>query len=172
MADDSKPSTPTGPLASLITEAQNGSLSVSFSPDVVVNADEFAYIERDCKAFKEEINKLQGIAKSISGLPNWGLGESTDGLFSAKTLVSRFRSKAQKANLSTDTDDNIHDILDLHYKIIDDLQTLHHTIAQQYCQQDEAFAAEYNRLNANIEKSPIGKPIQPGVTNPGLGKSS
>lgn len=171
MADDSKP-TQSGPLASLITQAQNGNLSVNFSPDVVVNADEFVYIERDCKAFKEEIRALQRIAQAISQLPNWGLGESTDGLTSAKTLISRFRSKAKSAGLSTDSDDNIFDILDTHYKIIDDLETLHHTIAQQFCQQDEKFAAEYKRLNANLESSPIGPNMQPGTSVSALGKSS
>lgn len=169
MADNS---TSSGPLASLITQVQGGNLSVSFSADVVVNADEFAYIERDCEAFKSEIRKLQNITNLIIQLPNWGLGESTPGLTSANTVVSRFRSKAQKANLPYDSDNNIHDILDQHYKIIDDLQTLHHAIAQQYCQKDEEFAAEYNKLKANMEKSPIGTTIQPGVTmNPGLGKS-
>ncbi len=171
MADDSKPAQ-TGPLTSLITQAENGNLSVTFSPDVVVNADEFAYIERDCAAFKREIRALQAIAKSISEMPNWGLGESTDGLFSANTLISRFRSKAMKAQLKTDTDDNIWDILDQHYKIIDDLQTLHHTIAQQYCQQDEKFAAEYKRLQSNIEQSPILTDLKPGTKVSGIGKSS
>ncbi|WP_084525179.1 hypothetical protein [Nocardia vaccinii] len=169
MADDSKP---TGPLASLITEAQNGSLSVKFSPDVMVNADEFVYIERDCKAFKDEIVVLQGLAEAIARLPHWGLGESTDGLTSANTLVSRFRSKAKSVGLSTDSNDNLYDILDQHYKIIDDLQTLHHTIAQQYCQQDEKFAAEYKRLNANLEPSPIKSGVQPRVTVSAVGKSS
>ncbi|WP_040817933.1 hypothetical protein [Nocardia jiangxiensis] len=171
MANDSKP-TQTGPLANLITEAQNGTLSVNFSPDVVVNADEFVYIERDCKAFKQEITTLQNIAKSIAEIPNWGLGESTEGLFSAKTLISRFRSKAMKAHLSTDTDDNIWDILDQHYKIIDDLETLHHTIAQQYCEQDAKFAAEYKRLQSNIEQSPILTDLKPGTKVSGIGKSS
>lgn len=175
MADDSKP-TQTGPLASLITEAQNGGLSVSFgegvTKDFLLNADEFAYIERDCKAFKAEITKLQALARTISEQSDWGLGESTDGLTSANTVVSRFRSKANHAGLHTDSDDNLYNILDQHYKIVDDLQTLHHTIAQQYCQQDSNFAAEYNRLTANIEKSPIGTQMQVGVTtNPGLGKS-
>ena len=169
MADDSKPATPTGPLASLITEAQNGHLSVSFSPDVVVNADEFAYIERDCKAFKAELIKLQQAAQYISDQENWGLGEGEDRLISAKTLVPRFRSKAAKVSPS-DSDNNLVDIFKKHYQIVDDLQTLHHNIAQQYCEQDAAFAAEYNRLMANMPANPIGHPIQPGV-GPGLGQS-
>jgi len=173
MADDSKPAAPTGPLASLITEAQNGNLSVSFSQDVVVNADEFAYMIRDCKAFKEEIRSLQLLARRISSTPDWGLGEKNQRLVSAQKLVGRFRSKAMKAGLPTDSDNNIFDILDDHYKIIDDLQTLHSTIAQNYCQQDQEFAAEFNKKTANLEPSPIGTPMQPGtIPTNFLGKSS
>lgn len=173
MADDGKPTAPTGPLASLITEAQNGNLTVSFSQDVVVNADEFAYIIRDCKAFKEEIGKLQGIARAIASTPDWGLGEKNPKLESANKLVGRFRSKAMKAGLSTDSDDNIYDILQKHFDIIDDLQTLHTTIAQNYCQHDADFAAEFNKKSANLEPSPIGTPIQPGIVPTNfLGKSS
>ncbi|MGF6887251.1 hypothetical protein ABIA39_004386 [Nocardia sp. GAS34] len=175
MADGSSPA-PTGPLASLITEAQNGALSVSFGnglkKDFALNADEFAYIERDCKAFKAEINKLQATARDIAARTDWGLGESNPSLPSAAVVVSRFRSKAGKAGLSTDSDDNLVDILDQHYQIVDDIQTLHHTIAQQFCQQDADFAAEYNKKMANLEPSPIGTPMQVGVTtNPGLGQS-
>lgn len=170
MADDSKPAAPNGPLASLITAAQNGQLSVSYSTDVVVNADEFAYIERDCKAFKEELRKMQASAQSISDQSDWGLGEHEDRLISAKTLVPRFRSKAAKVN-TTDSDNNLFDLFQKHYQIIDDYQTLHHTIAQQYCEQDEKFAAEYKRLMANMPNSPIGhSTVQPGVT-PGIGLS-
>jgi hypothetical protein len=173
MADGSNPTTPTGPLASLITEAQNGNLSVSFSQDVVVNADEFAYIIRDCKAFKTEITNLQLLAKDIASTPNWGLGEVNPALSSAQKLVSRFRSKAMKAGLSTDSDDNIYDILDQHYKIVDDLQTLHQTIADNYSQHDADFAAEFKKKQANLEPSPIGKPMQPGMVPTNfLGKSS
>lgn len=172
MADGGSPA-PTGPLAGLITEAQNGNLSVSFSQDVVVNADEFAYIIRDCKAFKSEIVRLQAVAKGISSTPDWGLGEKNDRLPSAQKLVGRFRSKAMKAGLSTDTDNNIHDILQQHHDIIDDLQTLHQTIAQNYCQHDADFAAEFNKKSANLEPSPIGTPIQPGIVPTNfLGKSS
>ncbi len=175
MADGSNPA-PTGPLASLIAEAQNGNLSVSFGQglkkDFSLNADEFAYIERDCKAFKEEIRKLQGIAKQIADRTDWGLGESNPSLPSAGTVVSRFRSKAGNAGLPTDSDDNLHDIFEQHYQIVDDIQTLHHTIAQQFCQQDADFAAEYNKKMANLEPSPIDTSMQVGVTtNPGLGQS-
>ncbi|MBU3068013.1 hypothetical protein KO481_41680 [Nocardia sp. NEAU-G5] len=175
MADGSNPA-PTGPLASLITDAQNGALTVSFGnglkKDFRLNADEFAYIERDCIAFKKVIRELQSTATDIANRTDWGLGESNPKLPSAGTVVSRFRSKAANAGLPTDSDDNLHDILDQHYQIVDDIQTLHHTIAQQFCQQDAHFAAEYNTKMANLEPSPIGTPMQVGVTtNPGLGLS-
>ncbi|MQY20442.1 hypothetical protein [Nocardia macrotermitis] len=170
MAYDSKPVATNGPLGSLITAAQNGQLSVSYSTDVTVNADEFALIERDCVAMKAELRKLQVQAQSISDQSNWGLGENEDRLISAKTLVPRLRSKAAKVN-SSDSDNNLFDIFQKHYRIVDDYQNLHKEIAQQYCAQDEQFAAEYRKLLANAPASPIGKTTtQPGVT-PGIGLS-
>lgn len=170
MADDTPPNKP-GPLASLIQEAQNSNLTVRFSPDVVVNADEFAYIERDCQAFKDEIQRLQGFATQISRREKWGLGEDNEKLALAKALVTWFRGKAA-SGVSGDIDsaNNAWDILQQHYDIIDDIQKLHHTIAQKYVEQDAAFAAEYKKLTANMPKSPIGQSI-PATATPELGKS-
>ncbi len=174
MADDSKPA-PSGPLASLITEAQNGNLSVSWGngvkQDFRLNADEFAYILRDCQAMKLEIRRLQTIAQSIADRQDWGLGESNPRLPSATTVVSRLRSKAADANLPTDSPDNLHAIYEQHYQIIDDLETLHRTIAQQFSQHDADFAAEFSRINASIEPSPIGPNTPAGVTSIAVGQS-
>ncbi|GAB2691755.1 hypothetical protein [Nocardia thraciensis] len=157
-----------GPLASLITDAQDGNLTVSFSDQVVVNADEFVYIERDCQAFKQEIQALQRIATSISEREKWGLGELTEGLNSASTLVGRFRGKAMSRGSDSDTANNVYDILQQHYDIVDEIETLHRTIAQKFIETDQAFAAEYNRLMADKPKSLIGPQtkLQPGVTAP------
>ncbi|WP_280264942.1 hypothetical protein [Nocardia wallacei] len=174
MADDAAPP-PASPLADAIKNAQDGNLTVNFSqgsPDSVrINADEFVYIERDCQAFKDEIRDLQRVAQNISDRDRWGLGETTDGMNSANTLVSRFRGKAKIVNTATDTDNNVYDILEKHYKIVDDIETLHRTIAEKFMQQDQAFAARYNELKATLEPSPIGTPMQPGVTTPGVGQS-
>ncbi|MFB7878055.1 hypothetical protein ACFC06_22635 [Nocardia sp. NPDC056064] len=163
------------PLAGLIEQAKSGNLSVGFSDSVTVNADEFAYIERDCEAFKTKIRELQDAARQISSRENWGLGEKTDRLNSAHILVRRFRGKAATVDPATDSDNNVWDILEQHYKIVDDLQILHRTIAQTYRDTDAAFAAEYDRLMANMPASPIsaaqsGK-TQPGTTIIGLGQS-
>ncbi|WP_433714871.1 hypothetical protein ACQP2U_12970 [Nocardia sp. CA-084685] len=166
MSNDTTMPASAGPLASAIKDAQNGKLTVSFSDDVRVNADEFVYIERDCEAFKEEIRDLQRIAQSISDREHWGLGETTDGMTSAATLVARFRGKAKIVNPATDTDNNVYDILQQHYQIVDDIQNLHRTIAQKYVEQDQEFAARYNELKANVEASQIGAPTQLGVISP------
>ncbi|MEV4238728.1 hypothetical protein ACIBJI_21550 [Nocardia sp. NPDC050408] len=169
---DSTTSSSSGPLASAIKDAQDGKLTVSFSDKVRVNADEFVYIERDCEAFKEEIRRLQRIAERISNRKNWGLGESTDGMISAATLVARFRGKAKIVNPATDSNNNVYDMLEQHYQIVDDIQTLHRTIAQKYVEQDQEFAAEYNALMANKEASQIGTLNQPGVISaPAVGAS-
>ncbi|MEV4239063.1 hypothetical protein AB0J47_28230 [Nocardia sp. NPDC049737] len=166
MSNDTTMPASAGPLAIAIKDAQDGKLTVSFSDDVRVNADEFVYIERDCEAFKEEIRDLQRIAQSISDREHWGLGETTDGMTSAATLVARFRGKAKIVNPATDTDNNVYDILQQHYQIVDDIQNLHRTIAQKYVEQDQEFAARYNELKANVEPSQIGTPNQLGVISP------
>ena len=168
MTDEAQQERP-GPLASLIQQAQDGNLTVSFSQDVVVNADEFAYIERDCQAFKDEIQRLQLIANRISNREKWGLGEENGNLTLAKSLVQWYRDKAG-SEASGDAANCVWSVLEQHYRIVDDIQTLHHQIAQMYVQTDEAFAAEYNRLTADMPSSPIGKEILPGST-PRLGKS-
>ncbi|MEV4127779.1 hypothetical protein [Nocardia sp. NPDC049707] len=155
-----------GPLASAIKDAQDGKLTVSFSNEVRVNADEFVYIERDCEAFKEEIRDLQRIAEKISHRENWGLGETTDGMSSANTLVARFRGKAKIVDPAKDSDNNVFDILAQHYQIVDEIQNLHRTIAQKYVEQDQEFAARYNELKADWGVSQIGTTTQLGVTSP------
>ncbi|OXR39635.1 hypothetical protein B7C42_08298 [Nocardia cerradoensis] len=155
---------PQGPLASSLTDANNGKLTVGFSDNIRVNADEFVYIERDCQAFKEEIQDLQQMAQTISRREHWGLGETTEGLESAKILVGWFRGKAKIVDATRDTSNNVYDILQQHYDIVDQIQQLHRTIAQKYVETDQEFAAEYNALMANTPASPIGKvQIQPGV---------
>ncbi|MQY29791.1 hypothetical protein [Nocardia aurantia] len=153
MSDDA---TPGGPLAELIADAQKGLLSVHLSDDVRVNAEEFAYIERDCEAFKTEIRRLQTIATNISNQKRWGLGEDQAVLTSAKLVVRRFRSKAAVVDSSSDSSNNVHDTLEQHYRIVDDLQQLHRAIAQRYIQADQEFAARYNELMANMPTSPVG----------------
>ncbi|MEV6138792.1 hypothetical protein AB0L63_22555 [Nocardia sp. NPDC051990] len=166
MSGDTTTPSSAGPLASAIKDAQDGKLTVSFSNEVRVNADEFVYIERDCEAFKEEIRNLQRIAEKISHREHWGLGETTDGMSSANTLVARFRGKAKIVNPATDSDNNVFDILAQHYQIVDEIQTLHRTIAQKYIEQDQEFAARYNELKANVDASQIGIPTQLGVISP------
>ena len=166
MSGESTTPSSAGPLASAIKDAQDGKLTVSFGNEVRVNADEFVYIERDCQAFKDEITALQIVAQNISRREHWGLGETTDGMSSANTLVARFRGKAKIVNQATDSANNVFDILQQHYQIVDDIQNLHRTIAQKYVEQDQEFAARYNELKANAETSQIGTPTQLGVTTP------
>lgn len=144
------------PLESLIQEAKNGSLSVSFSADVRVNADEFVYMERDCEAFLDEIEKLQQRAQAIAKREKWGLGEQTQGLTSATTLVDRFRSKAGTSGRPSDSDNNLRAILQQHHDIVVDIRDLHREIAKRYTATDQEFAARYNELSANVPPSAIG----------------
>ncbi|MBF6172610.1 hypothetical protein [Nocardia blacklockiae] len=152
------------PLAGLINEAKEGRLTVSFNADVRLNAEEFAYMERDCQAFKDAIRSLQQIAMSISKQSKWGLGEDQKLLTSAQILVHRFRAKAAIVDPATDSENNIFDILEEHYKAVDNIQELHRTIAQKFMETDQDFAARYNEVQASMPKSQITAPVQgPGV---------
>ena len=148
------PDTPR-PLESLISEAQEGRLTVNFNSNVRLNAEEFFYIDRDCQAFKDFIQDQQRIAKDLSAQKHWGLGEDQDILPSAKVMVDWFRSKAAKGDSGKGSDNNVHDILEEHYQIIDDIQVLHHTIAQKLIDTDQEFAAHYNEISANPPPSGI-----------------
>ncbi|MBF6161399.1 hypothetical protein IU421_02365 [Nocardia cyriacigeorgica] len=151
--------TPPITLAGLITEANEGRLSVRVSQDVRVDAEEFVYIDRDCQSFKDLIRILQRTATEISDQEKWGLGEDKDPLSSASILVSRFREKAKGS------DNSVHAILEEHYKIVDEIQQLHKAIAQRYIDTDETFAARYNQLTAEL---PPPGPIAPTRTQPGV----
>ncbi|MGM7644156.1 hypothetical protein ACSVDM_04585 [Nocardia sp. JW2] len=167
--------TGTSPLGSLIEQAKNGGLTVGFSDNIVVNAEEFAYIERDCEAFKVKIRELQDAALQISNREIWGLGEDKERLTSAQTLVGRFRGKAKIVDPARDSDNNVYDILEQHYKIADDIQILHRTIAQKFRETDAEFAAAYDSKLADMPASPISAPfngkIEPGTTVIQVGQS-
>lgn len=163
MSEDAAPR----PLEDLLTEAREGRLSVNLgagSPDAVrVNAEEFVYMERDCEGFKLLIRELQRIAREIHSRERWDLGEKSEGLASAAVLVSRFRSKAQDAGDGND----VHAILEQHYRIVEDIQELHRVIAQRYMETDEAFAGRYNELMTGAPPvvplaMPPAFPITPG----------
>ncbi|MGW6423799.1 hypothetical protein ACWF82_14070 [Nocardia sp. NPDC055053] len=143
------------PLESLVQEAKNGGLSVSFSTDIRVNADEFVYMERDCTAFLDEIINMQTQARAIANREKWGLGETTPGLTSASTVVGWFRGKAGKVGGASDSDNNVEDILQQHYDIVVDIREMHREIAKRYMATDDEFAARYNELSANVPPSAI-----------------
>ncbi|TLG17946.1 hypothetical protein FEK35_02150 [Nocardia cyriacigeorgica] len=152
------------PLEGLITEVREGRLSVDFgagSPDAVrVNAEEFVYIDRDCEGFKLLIRQLQRTAQDVADREKWDLGEANPDLGSARTLVSRYRSKAMGAG----DKNSVYEILEEHHRIVEDIQTLHREIAQRYLETDEGFASRYNELTATLPPpGPLTLPPGPNV---------
>lgn len=74
--------------------------------------------------------------------------------------MSRYRSKAKGA----EDKNSIHEILDEHYRIVEDIQTLHREIAQRYLETDEGFASRYNELTATLPPpGPLTLPPGPNV---------
>lgn len=149
MADEGK-----RPFQNHIDAANEGQLSVSFSADVRLNAEEFVYLDRDCQAMKDKIGELQRIAEGISGREIWGLGEDpASWIRSGKVLVKRFRDKA----MGDDSGNSAHAILQRHYEIIDGIQELHRVIAQRYLDTDSEFASRYNEVMASAPQGFQGK---------------
>ncbi|NKY55889.1 hypothetical protein [Nocardia flavorosea] len=141
MADEGK-----RPFQSQIDAANEGQLSMSFSTDVRVNAEEFVYMDRDCAAMKDRIRVYQGIAEGIADREVWGLGETPETWpLSGKVLVKRFRDKA----MGDESGNSVHAILERHYQIIDGIQELHRVIAQRYLDTDSEFASRYNEIMAS-----------------------
>ncbi|MGI5221198.1 hypothetical protein [Nocardia sp. CA-290969] len=149
---------PARPLTNLITEAQEGRMSVRLTPE------EFVNINRDCESFKLLIRDMQETAKRIAETPakDWGLGADNALLTSAQTLVNRFKEKGKNAPDKND----VYSILDENYKIIEDIQTVHKIILDRYMEADTAFADAVRQYEGSLgAPAPIeGKPRQPGVT--------
>ncbi|MBY8860818.1 hypothetical protein K7711_30390 [Nocardia sp. CA2R105] len=144
MADNQDPATQR-PLTNLINDAKSGSLSIS------MDLDKFVYIDRDCNTFKLQIQRIQQLMREVSRQTHWGLGEDyaakgDKDLVSAKTMVSRWKSKSEGAK----DGNSAYDILDSHYKTIDDFQTLFRTIREQMTAHDQEQAAKYKQLEASL----------------------
>ncbi|ATL67390.1 hypothetical protein [Nocardia terpenica] len=142
MAGDEK-TPPPRPLANLIGEAKAGSLTVR------MDLEKFVYLDRDCNFFKENIRKVQQLMTQVSQQKHWGLGEDhvPDGerdLISAKTMVKRWRDKAQG------TENSVHTVLESHWQTVDDLQTLFRTVRERMTANDEQQAARYRELEATL----------------------
>ncbi|MBF6211703.1 hypothetical protein IU433_16580 [Nocardia puris] len=152
MSDDEAPS----PLANLITEAREGRLGLRIEPE------DFVYIDRDCQRFLDLIDTMKDEAEAISNIENsqWGIGADVEMLTSAQTLVSRFKEKAKGS------DNSVYALLDEHYKIVQDIQTLHNVIKDRYIAADAEFAQRVNALLERLPDRPT--PIRAVLSQPGI----
>ncbi|MFD4433847.1 hypothetical protein ACFWPJ_31440, partial [Nocardia sp. NPDC058497] len=93
---------------------------------VRMEPEEFVNIDRDCQRFLDLISRMQSAAEGIANTPpkDWGLGADNPLLTSAATMVSWFRDKAKTA----DCGNSVYAILEQHYQIIEDIQTVHKVI--------------------------------------------
>ncbi|WP_433758782.1 hypothetical protein [Nocardia sp. CA-135398] len=144
MADDT---TTASPLANLITEAREGRLTIR------MDLEKFVYIDRDCEYVKDVILKIQRTMTEVSQQDKWGLGEGfpTQGdrdLISAKTMVKRWREK------SRGSENSVYAVMESHYKIIEDFQTLFRTVRERLTGVDTEQATKYQDLEANLPQQP------------------
>ncbi|WP_063046162.1 hypothetical protein [Nocardia pseudovaccinii] len=157
MANDDK--TPASPLANLITEAREGRITIR------MDLEKFVYIDRDCEYFKSVIRLIQGTMTDISNQEKWGVGEGFPkdedrDLISAKTMVKRWREKSQGS------ENSVYAVMESHYKVIEDFQTLFRTVRERITGVDTEQAAKYQDLEANL---PQQAPAQAKIFSwPGL----
>ncbi|WP_433657908.1 hypothetical protein ACQPW1_39350 [Nocardia sp. CA-128927] len=140
MADDAQPS----PLANLITEAREGRLNVRMEPE------EFAKIDHECENFKElVIREIQRTMTEISQITTWGIGDHAGSqLTSAPTMAQRFREKAQGGP------DSFYDVLEEHYRIVEDIRLLHQEVRNRFMGQDGQWAARFQAELTSLEQGP------------------
>ncbi|WP_433601007.1 hypothetical protein ACQPXH_04065 [Nocardia sp. CA-135953] len=154
MANDDK-----SPLANLITEAREGRLTIR------MDLEKFVYVDRDCEYFKSVILNIQRTMTEISQQDKWGLGDRFEkqgdrDLVSAKTMVQRWRDK------SRGSENSVFAVMESHYKVIEDFQTLFRTVRERITGTDTDQAARYSDLEANM---PQQAPATPKIFSwPGL----
>ncbi|MBF6203009.1 hypothetical protein IU483_02635 [Streptomyces gardneri] len=148
-------------MANMLAAAREGQFSVA------MKAEDFVYIDRDCNYFKDAIRRIQVIMNEVGRHDQWGLGEKTEGMVSARTLVGRFKKKASLA----DDRNSVFEILDDHYRIVEDIQDTYKIVRDRMMQADSDFAAEFNRLNTSLpERPPVQLPHGPVSLPDGTGK--
>lgn len=132
------------PLANVLTEAREGRLAIGLNPE------DFVYIDRDCNFFKDQIRDIQQIVDDVSRQEHWGLGETNDRMISARTLVARFKEKAKGAG----DGNSVWQIMEQHYRIVEDIQEVHRLVRERMMQEDSAFAARFTELNVSLPERP------------------
>ncbi|MFI7003492.1 hypothetical protein [Nocardia sp. NPDC050175] len=152
MADEAPPS----PLASLITQARDGAVSVRMEPE------QFAKIEYECNAFKEVIRDIQKDVQQVARIGTWGFGDQSGSkLTSAPTMANRFRAKS----MGHPGGDDFNTVLDEHFRAVEDIRQLHATIRDRFLAQDAEWSARFNAEIARLNQFP-DRNGQPGVTGP------
>lgn len=150
MSDDN--AQPPRPMGNILNAAREGQLGIQMSPE------DFVYIDRDCQYFKDAIRKIQRYMDLVSGQSHWGLGEGNGDMVSAETLVDRFKKKARGA----EDRNSVHQIMEDHYRIVEDIQEVHRLARDRIMQVDSDFAADFNRLNTTLpERPPVGVQFSP-----------
>ena len=118
----------------LIEQAETGAVALQADPEAFVSLDR-AMAQR-----KTDIRAVQQLVQQIAGHESWGLGERSEILTSARTLVQRFRDQGAGPEGSA------YDALESHWQVADEVQTLFRTIRQRLQQTDSEFAARFRAL--------------------------
>ncbi|MEV6321648.1 hypothetical protein AB0M45_10680 [Nocardia sp. NPDC051787] len=149
------------PMANVLNAAREGQLGIQMSPE------DFIYVDRDCEYFKDAIQTIQASMDRVSQQTHWGLGEGDDKMVSARTLVDRFKRKARGA----DDGNSVYEIMENHFRIVEDIQEVHRIVRDRIMQADSNFAAEFNRLNTTLpERPPVQRSAGPALLPDGTGR--
>lgn len=137
------------PMANMLAAATEGQISVQMTPE------DFIYLDRDCEHFKQVIRDIQSLAEEVSEQSHWGLGEANDDMTSARAMVGRYKVKAKGAP----DGNSVYEIMEQHYRIIEDIQNTYRLMRDQMMQADSDWAAEFTAQNETLPQRPPAAPV-------------
>lgn len=137
------------PIAGLITDAQEGRLSLKMDPD------KFAEIEYACIQFHENvIQAIQDQLRAVSLMSSFGFGDdSGSALTSASTMARRFREISEG-----NAGNNFFDVLQEHALIVEQLRQIFAVVRDRYLAQDQGLADQFRVKLAELEQRSQSKP--------------
>lgn len=118
----------------LIEQARTGAVALRADPQAFVALDQ-AMEQR-----KTEIRAIQQLVQRVNQHESWGVGEQSDILTSARTLVGRLRGKGAGGETSA------YAVLEGHWRVADEVQSLFRTIRERLQQTDSEFAARFQAI--------------------------
>jgi hypothetical protein len=126
----------------LVGVARAGALAVTLEPA------EFSALDAACADFMNAISEIETTIAQAGKGAHFGLGENNKRLSSAVTLVEKYQ------DLATGQGNSLRAVLEEHYQVATEIQTLFQVIRDDYIRTDQEFAAKWREMNTELETGP------------------